>query len=86
LLDGRGIKVKGYEKGNFIGATVIDHCKPGTAAYDEEIFGPVMCIARADSLQDAINMINNHKYGNGVAIFTRSGNAARKFQHEIETG
>lgn len=50
LLDGRKASVKGYEKGNFIGATVIDHCKPGTAAYDEEIFGPVMCLARADSL------------------------------------
>ena len=73
------MKVAGYEKGNFIGATVIDHCKPGTASYDEEIFGPVMCIARVDTLSDAIQMINENKYGNGVAIFTKSGNSARKF-------
>jgi malonate-semialdehyde dehydrogenase (acetylating)/methylmalonate-semialdehyde dehydrogenase len=54
--------------------------------YDEEIFAPVMVIVRSDSLDDAINLINSNQYGNGVAIFTRSGNAARKFQHEIEAG
>ena len=50
LLDGRGVKVPGFENGNFVGASVIDNCKPGTAAYDEEIFGPVMCIVRVDTL------------------------------------
>ena len=50
LLDGRGVKVNGYPNGNFVGATVIDHCKPGTRAYDEEIFGPVLCIVRAETL------------------------------------
>jgi len=79
LLDGRGVKVPGFEKGNFVGPTVIDECKVGTQAYDEEIFGPVLCIVRVDTLQEAIDFINNHKYGNGVAIFTKSGNAARKF-------
>jgi len=71
--------VPGYEKGNFVGTTVIDYCKPGTRAYDEEIFGPVMCIVRTDTLQEAIDLINSSKFGNGTAIFTKSGNAARKF-------
>jgi malonate-semialdehyde dehydrogenase (acetylating)/methylmalonate-semialdehyde dehydrogenase len=86
ILDGRGVKVPGYEKGNFVGATVIDHVKPGMKCYDEEIFGPVMCIVRVDTVQEAIDLINNSKYGNGTAIFTKSGNNARKFQHEIECG
>jgi malonate-semialdehyde dehydrogenase (acetylating)/methylmalonate-semialdehyde dehydrogenase len=86
LLDGRNVKVAGFEKGNFIGATIIDNCKPGDVAYDEEIFGPVMNIVRCDTLQEAINLINSNKYGNGTAIFTKSGNSARKFQHEIECG
>ena len=84
ILDGRGVKVPGYENGNFIGATIIDHVKPGMKCYDEEIFGPVMIICRANTMQEAIDLINSNKYGNGTAIFTRSGNAARKFQHEIE--
>mmetsp|Transcript_5806 Transcript_5806/g.5255 ORF Transcript_5806/g.5255 Transcript_5806/m.5255 type:complete len:239 (-) Transcript_5806:59-775(-) len=86
LLDGRGVKIPGFEKGNFVGATVIDDCVPGTAAYDNEIFGPVMCIIKVKTLQEGIDLINNSKYGNGQAIFTRSGNAARKFQHEMESG
>jgi malonate-semialdehyde dehydrogenase (acetylating)/methylmalonate-semialdehyde dehydrogenase len=86
LLDGRGVKVPGYEKGNFLGQTIIDHAKPGMACYDEEIFAPVMVIHRVDTLQEAINVINANKWGNGVAIFTRSGGNARKFQHEIEAG
>lgn len=84
VLDGRGVNVPGHENGNFIGATIIDHVKPGMSVYDEEIFGPVMIISRVDTLQQAIDLINSNKYGNGTAIFTRSGNAARKFQHEIE--
>jgi len=79
LLDGRGIKVDGFPKGNFIGPTVIDHVKPGMKVYDEEIFGPVMCIVRADTLNEAIELINKNPYGNGTAIFTKSGAAARKF-------
>jgi malonate-semialdehyde dehydrogenase (acetylating) / methylmalonate-semialdehyde dehydrogenase len=83
-LDGRGVKVQGYEKGNFVGATVIDNAKPGMSIYDEEIFGPVMVIVRANTLQEAIDLINKNKYGNGTAIFTKNGHTARKFQHEIE--
>jgi malonate-semialdehyde dehydrogenase (acetylating)/methylmalonate-semialdehyde dehydrogenase len=79
LLDGRNVKVPGYEKGNFIGATIIDNVKPGMQCYDEEIFGPVMGIVRCDSLQEAIDLINSNRFGNGTAIFTKSGNAARKF-------
>ena len=86
LLDGRGHKVKGYDKGNWLGPTIIDHVKPGMPVYDEEIFAPVMTIVRVDTLQEAIDLINSHKYGNGVGIFTRSGGNARKFQHEIEAG
>lgn len=86
LLDGRKPNVPGYENGFWIGPTVIDHCAPGMPAYDEEIFAPVMIIVRSNSLDEAINLINSNEYGNGVAIFTRSGNAARQFQHEIEAG
>lgn len=84
LLDGRGCKVQGYEKGNFVGATVIDNVTPGMSVYDQEIFGPVMIIVRANTLQEAIDLINNNSYGNGTAIFTKNGHTARKFQHEIE--
>ena len=86
LLDGRGIKVPGFEKGNFIGPTVIDCVTPGMDVYDKEIFGPVMVIVRVDTLQQAIDMINSNVYGNGTAIFTKNGHVARKFQHEIECG
>jgi malonate-semialdehyde dehydrogenase (acetylating)/methylmalonate-semialdehyde dehydrogenase len=86
LLDGRNPKVPGYPNGNFLGATIIDHSGPGLASYDEEIFSPVMVIVRVDTMQEAINLINSNKYGNGVAIFTRSGGNARKFQHEIQAG
>lgn len=79
LLDGRDCVVPGYENGNFLGATIIDHAKPGMACYDEEIFAPVMVIVRVDTLEEAIKLINDHAYGNGVAIFTKSGGNARKF-------
>lgn len=78
--------MKDHPNGNFIGPTVIDHAKPGMACYDDEIFGPVMVIVRVNTLDEAIELINKNKYGNGVAIFTRSGGAARKFQHNIEAG
>jgi malonate-semialdehyde dehydrogenase (acetylating)/methylmalonate-semialdehyde dehydrogenase len=58
LLDGRGVKVPGYPKGNWIGPTIIDNCKQGMACYDQEIFGPVMCIVRKNTLQEAIDFIN----------------------------
>lgn len=83
LLDGRGVKVDGYPNGNFLGQTIIDHAKPGMACVDEEIFAPVMVIIRVDTLQEAIDLINENPYGNGSSIFTRSGGNARKYQHEI---
>jgi malonate-semialdehyde dehydrogenase (acetylating)/methylmalonate-semialdehyde dehydrogenase len=86
LLDGRGIKVQGYEKGNFIGPTILADVKPGMSVYNEEIFGPVLICLSADTLDDAIDMINKNPYGNGTAIFTNSGAVARKYQHEIDVG
>lgn len=79
LLDGRGFKVAKYPNGNFLGPTIIDQVKPGMACYDEEIFGPVLCIARVDTLDEAIELINENKYGNGTAIYTSNGHHARKF-------
>jgi len=79
LLDGRGVVVPGYEQGNFLGPTVIDHATPDMACYNEEIFAPVMVILRVDTLQEAIDLMNKNKYGNGCAIFTKSGGNARKF-------
>lgn len=86
LLDGRNVTVEGYPNGNFLGPTIIDHAKPGHACYDDEIFGPVMVIVRADTLQEAIDLINSNQFGNGTSIFTRSGGNARKFQHEVQAG
>jgi malonate-semialdehyde dehydrogenase (acetylating)/methylmalonate-semialdehyde dehydrogenase len=85
-LDGRGVRVQGYEKGNFIGPTVISDVTPSMECYKEEIFGPVLNIAFAETLDHAIEMINRNPYGNGTAIFTSSGAAARKFQHEVDVG
>lgn len=86
LLDGRGQKVDGYPKGNWIGPTVIDKVTPDMDCYKEEIFGPVMIIMRAKTHQEAIDLINNNSWGNGAAIFTSNGHTARKFQTEIQAG
>ncbi|KAJ1396925.1 Methylmalonate-semialdehyde dehydrogenase [Sesbania bispinosa] len=86
LLDGRNIVVPGYESGNFIGPTILSDVTPNMECYKEEIFGPVLLSMEADSLEEAINIINQNKYGNGASIFTTSGVAARKFQTEIEAG
>ena len=85
-LDGRNIQVQGYAQGNFVGPTIFSGVKPGMAIYDQEIFGPVLCISFADTLDDAIEMINQNPNGNGTAIFTQSGASARKFQEEIDVG
>jgi len=86
LLDGRGVKVPGFEKGNFVGPTVIADVKANMRVYNEEIFGPVLICLNADNLDDAIKLINSNPYGNGTAIFTNSGASARKYQHEIDVG
>ena len=85
-LDGRGVKVPGCEGGDFFGPTVLTGVEPGNPAYDEEIFAPVMSVTTRDSLDDAIALINANQYGNGCAIFTQSGAAARKFQHAVDVG
>jgi len=86
LLDGRNIKVEKYPNGNFVGPTLITNCNTNMTAYKEEIFGPCLVILTANSLEEAMNIINNNKYGNGCAIFTKSGANARKFQRDIECG
>ena len=85
-LDGRGTKVPGYESGNFIAPTIFSGVKPGMSVYTEEIFGPVLILVSVDTLDEAITLINNNPYGNGVGIFTQSGAVARKFQNEIDVG
>ncbi|KAI9110393.1 hypothetical protein K1719_018553 [Acacia pycnantha] len=86
LLDGRNLVVPGYESGNFIGPTILSDVSANMECYKEEIFGPVLLFMEADSLEEAINIVNRNKYGNGASIFTTSGVAARKFQTEIEAG
>ena len=85
-LDGRKPAVEGYANGNFVGPTIFSGVKPGMAIYDQEIFGPVLCLMAADTLDEAIALINANPNGNGTAIFTQSGAAARKFQEEIDVG
>ena len=85
-LDGRNPTVPGYEKGNFIGPTVFADVKPGMVIYEQEVFGPVLCTVNAASLDEAIEIINANPNGNGTAIFTQSGAAARKFQEDIDVG
>ncbi len=85
-LDGREVNVHGYEQGNFIGPTVFSGVTPSMKIYAQEIFGPVMCIVAVDTLDQAIALINRNPFGNGTGIFTQSGGAARKFQHEIDVG
>ena len=86
VLDGRAFEVAGREKGFFIGPTLFDQVKPDMKIYKDEIFGPVLVVLRAETLDEAIDLINRNPYGNGTAIFTRSGGAARRFQNEIEVG
>ncbi|MGO4605996.1 CoA-acylating methylmalonate-semialdehyde dehydrogenase [Variovorax sp. 2RAF20] len=85
-LDGRKPQVPGYEKGNFVGPTIFSGVKPGMAIYDQEIFGPVLCLSGAADIDEAIEFINSNPNGNGTALFTQSGAAARKFQEDIDVG
>jgi malonate-semialdehyde dehydrogenase (acetylating)/methylmalonate-semialdehyde dehydrogenase len=85
-LDGRGVKVPGYEQGNFIGPTVFSDVTTEMEIYRQEIFGPVLVVLNAATLDDAIALVNRNPFGNGVGLFTQSGAAARKFQSEIDIG
>jgi malonate-semialdehyde dehydrogenase (acetylating)/methylmalonate-semialdehyde dehydrogenase len=86
LVDGRGLKVPGFSDGFFVGPTVIDQVGTDMDVYTEEIFGPVLAMVRADSVDAAIDIINANPYGNGTAIFTSSGEAARRFQRGVRVG
>ena len=86
LLDGRNITVSGYEKGHFVGATVFGNVRPGMEIHTTEIFGPVVCIMKVGTLDEAIKIINEHQYGNGASIYTQNGFYARKFKLETEVG
>jgi len=86
IVDGRNAAVAGYENGFFVGGTLIDGVKPEMQSYQEEIFGPVLQVIQVDSMQEAMNLIDNHEYGNGTCIFTRDGEAARYFTDNIKVG
>ena len=86
VVDGRALKVDGYEQGFFLGGCLFDHVQPGMRIYREEIFGPVLSIVRADSFEAALRLVNEHEYGNGCAIFTRDGDAAREFANRVQVG
>lgn len=86
VADGRGLKVPGHEDGFFLGGCLFDKVTPQMRIYREEIFGPVLCVVRVDSLDAAIELINAHEYGNGTCLFTRDGEAARRFADSIEVG
>lgn len=86
LLDGRGLRVPGREGGFFVGATLFDHVRPGMKIYEEEIFGPVLCVLRVDTFAEAVALINAHTFGNGVACYTRDGRTAQAFAQQIQVG
>ena len=86
VVDGRKVQVAGHEDGYFLGACLFDHVQPGMKIYQEEIFGPVLGVVRATSLQQAMDLIDAHEYGNGTCIFTRDGEAARYFTDHIQVG
>jgi malonate-semialdehyde dehydrogenase (acetylating)/methylmalonate-semialdehyde dehydrogenase len=86
VVDGRGFSLQGYENGFFVGGTLFDHVKPDMKIYREEIFGPVLGIVRAADYEEAVRLVNEHEYGNGVALFTRDGDAARDFVNRIQVG
>jgi malonate-semialdehyde dehydrogenase (acetylating) / methylmalonate-semialdehyde dehydrogenase len=84
VIDGRETVPDG--DGFYLGATLVDDVQPGTRVYDDEIFGPVLSVVRVDSYDDAVRLVNDNPYGNGVALFTRDGGAARRFQYEAQVG
>lgn len=86
VVDGRNISLQGYEQGYFVGGTLFDNVTTDMDIYKQEIFGPVLSVVRANDYGEAVQMINEHEYGNGTAIFTRDGDAARAFTNEIEVG
>ena len=86
VVDGRNPEIENKKSGYFLGGCLFDHVTSNMSIYQEEIFGPVLCIVRVPNYSDAVDLINNHEYANGTAIFTRSGGIARKFTHDIQVG
>ncbi len=86
VIDGRGYTLQGHEDGFFVGPTLIDHVTPNMKSYQEEIFGPVLQMVRAKDFEEAVRLPSEHQYGNGVAIFTRNGHAAREFASRVQVG
>ena len=86
ILDGRGVKVGGYPKGYFLGPTIFEDAESGMDIFDEEVFGPVVCLKKVKNLDEAINLANSSRFGNAVTIYTESGKGAREFQSRIECG
>ena len=85
-VGGRSLEVAGYENGFFLGGTLVDHVRPDMSFYREEVFGPARGIVRTADVDEAIQLVNDHEFGNGAAIFTRDGHAARRFFDEIDVG
>src|SRR3712207_1190146 len=86
VVDGREVQPDGAEEGFWLGPTLLDHVQPQMTVYTDEIFGPVLSVLRVDSYAQALKLVNSNEYGNGTAIFTNDGGAARRFQHEVEAG
>jgi malonate-semialdehyde dehydrogenase (acetylating)/methylmalonate-semialdehyde dehydrogenase len=86
LLDGRGVTIPNYERGNFIAPTLLENVSPGSEVWRTEIFGPVLSLIRVETMDEAIAIISGHTYGNMASIFTRSGAAARRFRYEVPAG
>jgi malonate-semialdehyde dehydrogenase (acetylating)/methylmalonate-semialdehyde dehydrogenase len=86
VVDGREVQADGGEDGFWLGPTLLDHVQPHMSVYTDEIFGPVLSVLRVDSYEQALELVNSNQYGNGTAIFTNDGGAARRFQHEVEVG
>jgi malonate-semialdehyde dehydrogenase (acetylating) / methylmalonate-semialdehyde dehydrogenase len=86
VVDGRSLKLQGYENGYFLGGCLFDNVQPHMRVYKEEIFGPVLAVVRVPDYNSAVKLVNDHEYGNGTAIFTRDGDAAREFASKIKVG
>ncbi|MEM9705771.1 MAG: CoA-acylating methylmalonate-semialdehyde dehydrogenase [Pseudomonadota bacterium] len=86
VVDGRDYSLQGYENGFFMGGTLLDRARPGHKSYEEEIFGPVLQVVRAENFDEAVELPSQHQHGNGVAIFTRNGAAAREFARRVNVG
>jgi malonate-semialdehyde dehydrogenase (acetylating)/methylmalonate-semialdehyde dehydrogenase len=86
VVDGRGASLQGYEGGHFCGGSLFDHATTDMSIYQDEIFGPVLTTVRANDFDQAVKMVNDHEFGNGVAIFTRDGDAAREFANQVDIG